>query len=69
MAASNNLKIVSIILIVVGVGLIAWGFQLSDSLGNQVSETLTGASTNEVMYRYIGGAASLAVGVYLFFRK
>ena len=63
------MKALSIALIVVGVALIAWGFQLSDGIGNQVSETLTGSSTDEVMYRYIAGAASLAVGAYLFFKK
>ena len=69
MANKQNLKIVSIVLIVVGCALFVWGFQMSDSLGNKVSETLTGASSDAVMYRYIAGAASLAVGAYLFFRK
>lgn len=62
-------KPLSIALIVVGVALLAWGFQLSGSFGNQVTQAFTGADSDAVMYRYIGGAASLAVGLYLFFRK
>ncbi len=69
MGTYPTMKALSIALIVAGVALIAWGFQLSDSIGNQVSEAFTGSSTDEVMYRYIAGAASLAAGAYLFFRK
>lgn len=61
--------ILGIVLLVVGIGLLAWGYQLSDSFSNQVTESLTGSSSDDVMYRYIAGAASLAVGAYLFFRK
>ena len=63
------MKPLSIALIVVGIALLVWGFQLSDSFGNQVTQTFTGADSDEVMYRYIGGAASLAVGLYLFIKK
>ena len=69
MANAQNIKIVSIVLMVVGIALIVWGFQMSDSLGNQVTESLTGSSTDAVMFRYIAGAASLAVGAFLFFKK
>ena len=69
MANAQNMKLISIVLIVVGVALLIWGFQMSDSVGNQVTESLTGSSTNAVMYRYIAGAASLAAGAYLFFKK
>ena len=62
-------QIVSIVLLVVGAALIFWGYQMSGSMGNQVTESLTGSSSDAVMYRYIGGAASLAVGLYLFFKK
>lgn len=66
---ASTMKIVSIVLIVVGIGLLVWGFQMSDSVGNQVTESLTGSSTDAVMYRYIGGAACFAVGLYLFLKK
>lgn len=69
MANAQNMKVISIVLMVVGIALIVWGFQMSDSLGNQVAQSLTGSSTDEVMFRYIAGAASLAVGAYMFFKK
>ena len=69
MASSQNIKIVSIVLIVIGIALLVWGFQMSDSIGNKLTESLTGASMDEVMYRYIGGAVCLAVGAYLFLKK
>lgn len=69
MSSKQNLKIVGIILIVIGVALLVWGFQLSDSFSNQVTESFTGSSSDPVMFRYIAGAASLAVGVFLFLKK
>jgi len=59
----------AVILIVLGVALLIWGYQLSDGAANQISETLTGASTDDVMYRYISGAVCLVAGLFLFFRK
>jgi hypothetical protein len=69
MANAQNMKVISIVLMVVGIALIVWGFQMADSVGNQVTESLTGSSTDAVMFRYIAGAASLAVGAYMFFKK
>lgn len=63
-----NSKILSIALIVLGIGLLIWGFQMSGSAGSEVTEALTGASPDAVMYRYIGGAISLAVGAYMFMK-
>ena len=65
----GQMRLVGIILAVVGAGLLIWGFQMSDSLGNQVTESLTGSSSDAVMYRYIGGAACLAVGAFLFLQE
>lgn len=69
MASPQNMKILSIVLVVVGIALLVWGFQMSDSIGNQLTESVTGAAMDEVMYRYIGGAICLAVGAYLFLKK
>ena len=69
MADKNSRKVVAIILAVVGGGLIIWGFQMSDSIGNELTKTFTGSSSNDVVYRYIAGAVCLAVGAFLFFKK
>ena len=62
-------KVVGIVLAVVGVALLIWGYQMSQSFGSEITKTFTGAVPDEVMYRYIGGAAGLVVGLFLFFKK
>ncbi|MDZ7804858.1 DUF3185 family protein [Thiohalophilus sp.] len=62
MAAS---KVLGIALVVIGVGLAIWGFQLSESVGSQITEAVTGAERDKVMMFYIGGAVSFVVGAYL----
>ncbi len=62
-------KLLSIVLIVLGAALIIWGFQISGGAANEVSRSLTGSSTDAVMYRYIAGAVSLAAGAFLFLKK
>ena len=69
MANKNNRKIVASFLAVVGGGLIIWGFQMSESIGNELTRAFTGSSSNDVVYRYIAGAVCLAVGAFLFFKK
>ena len=60
------MKIIGLILLVVGVGLALWGYQLSDSVGSQITQAVTGSDTDKVMTLYITGAASFIVGLYLF---
>lgn len=67
--SAQQLKIPAIILVVLGAALIIWGFNLSDSPANEVSRALTGSSMDEVVYRYIAGAVSVAAGLFLFLRK
>ena len=66
---AQQTKLLSIVLIVLGAALLIWGFQLSGSAANEVARSVTGSSSDAVMYRYIGGAISLAAGLFLFFRK
>lgn len=65
----SSTRIISIILIVVGAGLLLWGYQLSGSLESSISKTLTGSMPENVMWHDILGAASLIVGLFLFFKK
>ncbi|AMV71265.1 hypothetical protein JCM30471_31040 [Desulfuromonas carbonis] len=71
MAASSGTvsKALGLALLVIGIGLAYWGHQISGSLASQVSVKLTGAMPNEVMYRYIGGAVSAAVGLFLLVKR
>ena len=62
-------KIVGIVLAVVGVALLIWGYQMAQSFGSEITRTFKGSLPDEVMYRYIGGAAGLVVGLFLLFKK
>lgn len=66
MGSQSTMKIVGIALIVVGGGLGIWGYQLSGSVGSQISQAVTGSDTDKVMTFYIAGAVSFIVGMYLF---
>ncbi|MCK9472338.1 DUF3185 family protein [Sulfurimonas sp.] len=59
------MKVIGLILAVVGVGFAVWGYQLSGSVGSQITQAVTGADTNRVMVYYIFGAVSFVVGIYL----
>lgn len=65
MPAKSFSKILGLALIVVGVGLGYWGYQMSGSLGSQLTEAVSGAMPDAVMVRYIGGAVCAVVGVFL----
>jgi len=66
MGSKSTMKIISIVLIVLGIGLAVWGYQLSGSVGSQITQAVTGADTDRVMSYYITGAVSFFVGLYLF---
>ena len=70
--ASNSVittKLISIVLIAVGAGLVYWGYEMSGSIGSQLTETITGSAPDNVMVRYIAGGACLAAGIYLFIKR
>jgi H+/gluconate symporter-like permease len=63
------MKILGIILVVVGAGLAFWGYRMSEGVGAQISQAVSGSPTDRIMMFYIGGAASLVVGLFLLFKK
>ena len=67
--SNTTMKIISIVLLVAGIGLLYWGYQMSDSLGSQLNSALNGSPTDKVMMFYIGGAVSFVIGLYLLVRK
>ncbi len=67
--SKTTMKSISIALMVIGIGLAFWGYQMSGSIGSQITQTITGSNTDKVMALYIGGAASFVVGLYLYIKK
>lgn len=69
MGSASTIKIIGIILLVVGAGLALWGYQLSESIGSEITHAVTGSETDKVMTLYIAGAVSFVVGLYLFIKN
>lgn len=58
-------KIAGIVLLVVGAILLYFGFNATDSVGEQVVEGVTGRYTDETMWYLIGGGVAAVVGLVL----
>lgn len=56
------MRIIGFVLLAVGVVLLLFGFNASQSVGEQVVEGVTGRFTNETMMFIIGGVATLVAG-------
>jgi len=65
----KDTRLIVIVLLVVGLILLYFGWQSSESLGDQVTEAVTGRFTDETMFLIIGGAVAIAAGVYLGFGR
>jgi hypothetical protein len=58
-----NNKIIGVILIIVGVALALWGYDLYDSTSAQLSRTLNGDTPIKVWAGMAGGVASVLIGI------
>jgi uncharacterized membrane protein YidH (DUF202 family) len=58
-----NNKYIGIILIIIGVALAVWGYNIYDSAGSQVSRALSGDTPLEAWAGMIGGAICVAIGI------
>lgn len=67
--SKSKRRLISLILVVVGLGLIFWGYQMSSSVGSQFSKAFTGSYSDKVMMFYVIGAVSFFVGAYAFLTR
>lgn len=67
--SKQPVTIAGLILLVVGIGLLVWAYQLSGSPTSQLSRTLSGSVPDQVMYRYIAGSVCAVLGGYLLFSR
>jgi hypothetical protein len=58
-------KALGLALLAVGIALIVWGINASESFGSEVSRFFTGHPTDKSMWLLIGGIASTIFGVVL----
>jgi drug/metabolite transporter (DMT)-like permease len=61
----SPMRILGIVLLVVGIILLFFGWQASESLVEGVHESMTGRYTDETMWYFIGGAGAVAAGLFL----
>ncbi|MCK9488350.1 MAG: DUF3185 family protein [Xanthomonadales bacterium] len=67
----NGTKILGLVLLVAGIILLYFGFNATDSLGEQAMETVTGRYTDNTMWYLIGGGVlgAAGLGLLLFGRR
>ena len=60
-------RVLGLVLLVVGLVLLYFGYNASQSVGEQVVEGITGRFTSTTMWYLIGGITAIACGVFLGF--
>lgn len=65
----NSKVVVGAVFLAAGTGLLVWGDQRYNELGNQLSRALGGATSNEAMLALGGGALCVLVGIVLLLRR
>lgn len=58
-----NNKIVGIVLIVVGVALTIWGYNVYDSAGSQITRAFSGDTPIEAWIGMVGGVIAVLIGI------
>ncbi len=56
-------KVIAIVLLVVGVALFFWGYNMTQSTAEQLSEALTGSFSDKATWLMIGGGICALLGV------
>jgi hypothetical protein len=52
------------VLLILGISLLIWGFNLSGSFSSKLSEAFTGSPTDKTMVFFIAGGICSALGLY-----
>lgn len=58
-----NNRIIGIVLIIVGIALAFWGYDVYDSAGSQVSRAFSGDTPIEAWIGLVGGAICIIIGL------
>lgn len=59
----TNNKIIGIALLIIGAGLLFWGYEIYDSASSQVSRAISGEAPMKAYAMLIGGAVCAALGI------
>ena len=58
-----NKKIIGIVLLAVGIALFFWGYNMTQSVGEEVKEAFTGSFSDKATWLMIGGGALGLIGL------
>lgn len=65
----SNTKLMGVVLLIAGLILVFFGWQSSQSIGDQVTEMATGRFTEGTMWYLIGGIVIAVAGFFIAFIK
>lgn len=65
----NQKSMIGVALLVGGLILLFFGFNATQSAGEEISEALTGRYSDNTMFYLIGGGIAAALGAVMLFRK
>ena len=65
----NQNKTIGIALVVIGLALLLFGLNASNSPAEEITEAFTGQFTDRTMLYLLGGAVSAVIGAVMLFRK
>lgn len=60
---------VGVLLIIIGAGLLVWGYKESSSITADLSNLFSGQPTDKAVWYVIGGAAALLIGLFAALRS
>ena len=60
---------IGIALLVIGIGLLIWGYNISESFGGKLTSAFTGSPGDKAMTLYITGAICAALGVFKLIKR
>lgn len=66
---SSQKKFFGLVFLVVGILLVAWGFNEAGSLGGKLSKAISGSPGDRVLWFYISGAVCVLIGLFNLVRK
>ena len=65
-----NKSTIAIAMLIAGIALLIWGYNMSGAFDSKVSRVFTGSPTDKAMWTMIGGAVLAIAGAFqLFFGK
>lgn len=67
--SKSNSRIIGLVLLLAGVGVGIWAYQLSGSVAEQFQKTMNGGFSTKVMMMFIGAAISSALGLFFLAKK